>query len=104
MQESLNQLNMNLVEVFAINSSCTNPNIWQFTAIVALILGAGIGVVSVAGGISVMILANTIVSLIIAGAGTESIGAAIATQIGPVALATGTVAALYEGIKNILGC
>ncbi len=82
--------------------SCPIPTTAQFAAIVTLILG--LGIIGISAGISVISLATTIIALIVSGSPLEAISAAIATHMGAIASSTGVVAALYQGIKNILGC
>lgn len=81
---------------------CHNPTPLEIAAIVALILG--LGIVGASSFISVLGLAVTLVPLILSGASFETIGAAIAVHLGNIAVSTEIVAAIYRGIKSILGC
>ncbi len=81
---------------------CHNPTAPEIAAIVALILG--LGIVGASSFISVLGLVSTLIPLILSGATFETIGAAIAVHLGNIATSTPVVAAIYQGVKNILGC
>ena len=98
----MNEIQVTQILAEVATSACATPGIFEFAAIVALIIGSGI--VGVSAGISIIGLATTIVSLMLAGANLEAIYAAIAVHLGSTAASIEVFAALYQGIKEILGC
>ncbi len=96
--------NLTAVGLFA--TLCHSPNLIESILIVAAVTGmvGGLVVLVPASAVSMVFLATTIVHMIMTGATLESIAAAIAAQLGAVAMSLGLVSQLVEQIKGIMGC
>ncbi len=96
--------NLTAVGLFA--TLCHSPNLIESILIVAAVTGMVGGLVGLvpASAVSMVFLATTIVHMIMTGATLESIAAAIAAQLGAVAMSLGLVSQLVEQIKGIMGC
>ncbi len=95
-----------LTAVALLATLCHSPNPLESILIVAALAGMVLGLVLLVpvSAVTMIFLATTIVDMIMAGATVESIGAAIAAQLGTVGISLQVVSQFVEYIKDIMRC